>query len=104
MNQFILIVGLLVFLNSTLTAQLFFKSEENFEKNVMVIHAEAVRDVVSDYATFNFSIRGTGSTLQMAVAEARSNVAKITQKLKEIGLEDKDLTTSYFHSGENYKD
>ena len=57
--------------------------------------------VPSDEATFSFAVRGTASNLRDAVNNAKKKIAKITKDLYSIGLDEQNLSTSNFYSGEN---
>jgi len=56
----------------------------------------------ADRAELYFSVTGYGSTLRQAVERAREKVTSTSQDLLAIGLLEKHLHTSRFHSGENY--
>lgn len=54
----------------------------------------------ADRAVFSFTIEGTGSTLRMAVDTAKERISSITEGLMQIGLTEKNFSTSHFGSHE----
>jgi uncharacterized protein YggE len=55
----------------------------------------------ADRAVFSFTIEGTGPTLRVAVEEAKNRVSTITERLIQLGLTEKNLSTSHFHTDES---
>jgi len=64
------------------------------------VTAEVEVTAKADRAVFSFTIEGTGSTLRMAVDDAKKRVSSITDGLMRIGLTEKNFSTSHFYSGE----
>ena len=64
------------------------------------VNAEVEVTAKADRAVFSFTIEGTGSTLRMAVEDAKNSISSITDGLMQIGLTEKNFSTSRFYSGE----
>lgn len=79
------------------------KISEECEKNLVRIEGYAILEIPADFASFNFTVKGTGKDLNTAVTIAKDKIKKITLGLFDIGLKNKNLNTSRFFSGENYK-
>lgn len=73
----------------------------NDEKRV-VVNGEIETMVPADNATFTFEVSGKGSTLSEAVRIVKNKVALISKNLFDIGLQKKNLRTSFFDSRENF--
>lgn len=69
---------------------------EESQKNHIVVYGSIETQVPADNATFSFKIKGNGSSLEMAVNDAKKKVSEISQALFAFGLEEKNLRTSYF--------
>jgi uncharacterized protein len=59
---------------------------------------------MADRAWFSFSVKGTGESLQKAVADADSRTKFIIDKLLAMGIAKEGVSTSQFYSGENAGD
>lgn len=92
MKRIILVIFLL-FCTSIVYAQ------DSTLKNIHV-RGEVEVSAKADRAIFSFTVNGTGSTLRMAVDDAKKRISSITDGLKHIGLTDKNFSTSNFYSGE----
>ena len=55
----------------------------------------------ADRATVSFDLRGTGSSLEKAFESVHAKTDSIVTQLKQIGLDQSNLHTSFFRSGEN---
>jgi hypothetical protein len=55
----------------------------------------------ADRATVSFDLSGTGASLEKAFASVHAKTDTIVTQLKAIGLDQKNLHTSFFRSGEN---
>ena len=88
------VVVFLFFLSAILFAQ-------EFNKNSITVFGSAEVSIPADNATFSFEVEGEGSTLSQAVNTARQKVKDISDLLFKAGLTEKNLRTSFFHSGEN---
>jgi uncharacterized protein YggE len=88
------IVVFLFFIPAILFAQ-------EFDKNSIIVFGNAEVSIPADNATFTFEVEGEGSTLSQAVNTAREKVRDISGLLFKVGLTEKNLRTSFFHSGEN---
>jgi len=55
----------------------------------------------ADRATVSFDLSGTGSSLEEAFASVHAKTDSIVTQLTEIGLDQTNLHTSFFRSGEN---
>ena len=77
---------------------------QNFEQNRLVVYGSAEQFTQADFANFSFEVIGYGSSLSLAVQNAKKQVNIISSKLFKTGLTEKNLITSFFHSAENYGD
>jgi uncharacterized protein len=59
---------------------------------------------VADRASFSFSVKGTGETLQKAVEDADNRTKLVIDRLLALGIARQSLSTSQFFSGENTGD
>lgn len=82
----------------------FWKVENQFERDVIIVVGTADTEVLADEASFNFTINGYAKDLNTAVANARKKVDQISKELFKIGLNESNLTTSQFRSSENKGD
>ena len=66
------------------------------------IHVSGKVEVVAkaDRAIFSFTVNGTGTTLRMAVNDAKQRTSEIIDGLKQIGLKDRNFSTTNFYSNE----
>ena len=73
---------------------------QNPDLRYINVAAEVEVTAKADRAIFSFTIEGTGSTLRMAIDDAKKRVSSITDGLMQIGLTEKNFSTSHFGSGE----
>lgn len=99
MKKYNTIIFCLLFLLVPLTSD----SKETSEKKITV-YGNATMNVPADQARLTFMVRGTGSSLREAVANAGTKVEKVANALFSLGLKKDNLQVSKFHSGENYYD
>ena len=97
------VLFLIIFCFSFSNAQ-FWKVENTFEKNIIIVNATADKEILADKANFSFSVIGFAKDLNTAVSNAREKVDVIAKDLFKIGLQKKNLTTSQFKSNENKDD
>ncbi len=71
-------------------------------QNVITTFGNVELKVRADYATVSFSITSEGESLRNAVAKAKKKVIKATKDLFTLGLNEKNVSTSRFYSGENF--
>jgi uncharacterized protein YggE len=71
------------------------------KQNQLTTYGFATLYFQADRAQLNFSVQGLGSTIQEAVQQASERVGRIGNKLKLVGLAERDLQTSYFNSADN---
>ncbi|NQU68212.1 MAG: SIMPL domain-containing protein [Candidatus Marinimicrobia bacterium] len=80
-------------------------SSDNSNKEIVrdLFHVEGtiLSEVPADFASFQFTISGTGKDLRSAVDKAKGKVKEISSSLFNIGLDKSNLSTSRFFSGEN---
>jgi uncharacterized protein len=65
------------------------------------IRAQVEVTAKADRAVFSFTIEGTGQTLRLAVEDAKNKVGTITGRLMQLGLTEKNLSTSNFYTDES---
>ena len=58
----------------------------------------------ADRAKILFTIKGVGSSLKFAFDDAKTKMQSISTRFNEIGLSEKNISTSFFESSENYGD
>jgi uncharacterized protein YggE len=58
-------------------------------------------NLFQDRVRFSFGVRGLGSTLEEAIKQATERVVRIATKLKQVGIEERQIRTSYFNSADN---
>ncbi|MBK7499673.1 MAG: SIMPL domain-containing protein [Ignavibacteriales bacterium] len=81
-----------------------FISAQDYRENKLIVYGNAVIKAQTDIATFTFSFIGVGPSLELAINDARNKINLVSKELKNIGLTEKSLSTSYFYSGENQND
>ncbi len=72
-------------------------------RNLITVEGSVLSEVPADFASFHFTVSGSGKDLSAAVAGVKRKVQKITDALFEIGLDERSLSTSRFYSGENFE-
>ncbi|MCK5124901.1 MAG: SIMPL domain-containing protein [candidate division Zixibacteria bacterium] len=70
--------------------------------NTLTVSGKVKLFAKADRASIVFSVNGEGKSLEQAFNRIRDKMDSVTTKLVAIGLEEKELSTSFFHSGENY--
>jgi uncharacterized protein YggE len=98
-SLFLSSIFLLLVINSNLPAQ-----ELGQDINQITVNGSVELKEKADVAWLNFSIKGVGETLRMAVDEAEIGTRQLTEKLNLLGIQIKNISTSEFYSGENYGD
>jgi len=93
---------IIIFLCSSGFTQ-FWRMDDTFENNTVIVSGSVELEVPADYASFKFTVKAYGNDLRAAVDEARKKVGVISKALFSIGLKETNLTTSRFYSGENTK-
>lgn len=94
----------LFFLSIIILFSFQFSSAQDYRENKLIVYGNAVIKAQTDIATFTFSIIGVGSSLDIALNNAKDKIKLVNNELKNIGLNDRNLSTSYFYSGENQND
>lgn len=77
---------------------------QEIQKNQLIVYGYGSVEKEADIAKLYFSIRGLGPSLELAVKDAQSKIAAITNKLFAIGLKESNISTQSFSSSENYRD
>ncbi|MGH7597580.1 MAG: SIMPL domain-containing protein [bacterium] len=75
---------------------------QEIKSHQIIVYGNAEVKATANQAELNFSIKGFGSSLRIAVDNAQKQVAETTKRLFDLGLKKGNLNTSHFHSGENY--
>jgi Uncharacterized conserved protein len=76
--------------------------QESQSSNQLIVTGKAEVLVSADQAAFSFSVTEFGPSLRAAVEKAKNKNKDISKKLLGIGLRERDLSTSYFYSSENF--
>lgn len=71
--------------------------------NVVTIMGEGQVTAVADIATFNFTVAETSESVEDAQKIATGKVNSILDKLKENGIEDKDIKTQSYNTNPRYE-
>lgn len=71
-------------------------------KNIVTTFGRIEIKVPADFATVSFKVITEGSSLRDAVEKAKTKVGLVTQDLYNLGLSENNISTSRFHTGENY--
>ena len=80
------------------------KKDHKIEKNKLTVYGKVKVITKGDIAKIRFSLKEYGKSLQEAFEKANNEMNIISGKLFEIGLEEKELSTSFFNSSENFGD
>ncbi len=75
---------------------------EEIEKDKLTVYGKVKVFAKADRAKVSFEIKGYGKSLKNAFESANTQIRTIAEKLSELGLSEKNISTSFFHSGENY--
>ena len=97
MRSFSHVILLIVFMFSNILAQ------ENTDKYLNVFGKVKIF-AKADRAKILFTIKGVGSSLKFAFDDAKIKMQSIFTIFNEIGLSEKNISTSFFESSENYGD
>lgn len=71
------------------------------KQNQLVTYGKATLYYPPDRVQFSFGVRGLGSTLDEAIKQATERVLRISKKLQQVGIADRQIRTSYFNSADN---
>jgi uncharacterized protein YggE len=93
MNRMLSLSGIMILLTAPLIAQW-----SEVKQTQLVTYGNATSP---DRVRFSFGVRGLGSTLDEAIKQATERVARIVTKLREVGIVDRQIQTSYFNSADN---
>ncbi len=74
---------------------------QDFVEGELITFGNVKMCAPADNAAFLVRVEGTGATLNEAVTAVRQQVEEITTALFDLGLSQKDISTSHFYSGEN---
>jgi len=74
------------------------------EAHRLIVGGSVEIAVPPDHVSFNFSVSETEPKLGDAVRKTRVRIEKIIDALKNLGLSDRNIHTSYFSSGPQYSD
>ncbi len=77
------------------------ENDRNFPS--ITVTGKSVSINKADKVKIYFSIEAESTSLQNSVNKAKKNLTVVTQKLTELGLKKKDISTSQFKSSEGYK-
>ncbi len=72
------------------------------QQNQITVNGSVELKEPADQATLTFSVKGVGSSLRGAVEQATDKMASLVQDLKAAQIDQKNISTSEFFSGENY--
>jgi len=72
--------------------------------NHLTVYGKVKVFAKADRATITFNLKGTGSSLKSAFNDAKIQMNKISTALNNVGISEKDISTSFFQSSENYGD
>ena len=84
--------------------QIVWCQQNDSKQNQFIVTGSIELKEVADQASVNFSIKGTGSTLRQAVEQADTKTKALTDKLIDLGIKPRNISTSQFYSGENNGD
>jgi uncharacterized protein YggE len=91
-----LVIGLLILAQSSYS--------QDIEENELTVYGKVRVFAKTDRANIPFVIRGFGKSLEEALGRANAKIDSVTEKLYALGLTEKNLSTSFFQSRENYGD
>ena len=77
---------------------------QEVKNNQLTVYGKVKVFAQADRAAVTFHIKGTGSSLKNAFNDAQTQMSRISTQLIDIGLNDKDISTSFFQSSENFGD
>lgn len=99
MSKIVLIALLLTLASNVTIAQ-----DRQLTTNQITVLGSVELKEIADEASFTFSLKGVGSSLRLAVEDASKKMKILTNKLVELGISARNISTSSFYSGENYDD
>jgi uncharacterized protein YggE len=99
MKQFFLLFVLLSSISNIISAQ-----QDEINRDYISMIGSVELKEVADQASFYFTIKGVGETLRLAVEDAENKTKNLSEKIIQLGIKKKNLSTSDFLSGENYGD
>jgi uncharacterized protein YggE len=76
--------------------------ESKIEGNTLIVYGVGNIEAPANRAQINFSVKGFGPSIQAAIDATRKKVADMTSKLFAVGLNQNNLSTSSFSSGDNF--
>ncbi len=75
---------------------------QELKDNILTVYGIGQIEVPADQARISFSVKGLGSSLSLAIADADKKMEKLTKQLFELGLSAENLSTQHFNSQENF--
>lgn len=75
--------------------------ETEVKEDLLTVSGKVKIYAPADRATISFDLAGTGSSLEKAFASVHAKTDSIVTQLKQIGLDESNLHTSFFRSEEN---
>ena len=77
---------------------------QEIDNHKLTVRGRTQVSAKADRAKIQFDIRGVGNSLNAAFDNARSKLDQLAQKLYALGLEKKNLSTSFFKNEKNFGD
>ena len=68
---------------------------QEVKNNQLTVYGKVKVFTQADRAAVSFHIKGTGSSLKNAFNDAQTQMSRISTQLIDIGLNDKDISTSF---------
>jgi len=99
MKRFFLLFVLFLSITNFISAQ-----QDEINRDYISMIGSVELKEVADQASFYFTIKGVGETLRLAVEDAENKTKTLTEKILQLGIKKKNLSTSDFLSGENFGD
>lgn len=93
----------LMLLSVFVVIQIFSGAGKNRDYDTITVDASAETFAVPDIADVSFSIRKENKDLSVAQGEVEVLVGKALASLKALGIEDKDIKTSYYSANPRYE-
>ncbi len=72
--------------------------------NTLTVSGKIKVTAKADKATISFTITGEGKSLEKAFGRVRAKMDSVATRLIAIGIDKNELSTSFFHTGENFGD
>lgn len=76
---------------------------EDNDYNTITVEGDSEVFASPDIATVSFSVRKENLDLNKAQAEAEESVSKALNSIKSLGVEDKDIQTTYYNAAPRYE-